>query len=175
MKRIITQLAVSMVAILAMSCSKDLISPEELFRDESKVAKTTIYYKSSEHEDIVSPFSNKKVYRYSDTKGQSWFVANSGGRMSYDAFMMDVYFDDIDRMRPGEKLNIHRFHFGFYYSSNINAYTNEYSGSITLADKGDDYVILRFDNLKCSCSLGECVTNGYLYCELKDSIIPINE
>ena len=45
MKRIITQLAVLMAAVLTMSCSKDLISPEELFRDETKVAKSRIHTK----------------------------------------------------------------------------------------------------------------------------------
>ena len=173
MKRIITQVALLMVAILVMSCSKDLISPEELFRDESKVAQTKIHTKANGHEDTVTTFSDKTVYRYSDKEGQSWFTGNSGGRMSYDAFMMFVYFDDVERMRPGEKLNIRDFHFGFFYSSDSNAYTNKYSGSITLADQGDDYVILRFNNLKCSCSLGDCVTDGYLYCELKDRIIPL--
>ena len=156
-----------MVAILAMSCSKDLISPEELFRDESKVAKTKIHTKAG-NEDSVTTFSVKTVLRHSDTEGQSCFIGMSGGKMVYDTFMMDFNFDDIERMRPGEKLNIRGFHFGFFYSSDSNAYTSKYSGSITLADKGNDYVILRFNNLKCSCSLGDCVTNGYLYCELKD-------
>ena len=175
MKRIITQLAVLMVAILAMSCSKDLISPEELFRDESKVAKTTIHTKTNDAEDTVTAFRDKTVYRYSDTEGQSWFSGFSGGRMYYDAFMMSVYFDDVERMRIGEKLNIRGFRFSFIFSSDSNAHTNRYSGSITLADRGDDYVILRFNNFRCSCSLGDCVTDGYLYCQLKDKIIPIYE
>jgi hypothetical protein len=174
MKRIITQLAILAVAILPVSCSKDLISPEELFNNEAKVAKTKIHTKSG-NEDSVTTFRDKIVYRYSDTEGQSWFTGYSGGKMSYDAFLMSVYFDDVERMTIGHKLNIRSFNFGFFFSSDSNAYTNKYSGSITLADKGDDYVILRFDNFKCSCSLGDCVTNGYLYCQLKDRIIPIYE
>ena len=175
MKRIITQLAVLVAAILAMSCSKDLISPEELFNNGSKVAKTKIHTKVDGNEDSVATFRDQTVYRYSDTEGQSWFSGSSGGRMVYDSFMMFIYFDDIERMKIGEKLNIRDFHFGFYLSSDSNAYTKKYSGSITLADRGDDYVILRFNNLRCSCSLGDCVTNGYLYCQLKDRIIPIYE
>lgn len=175
MKKIITLLAIMVGAVAATSCSKDLISPEELFRDESKVAKTTIHTKVNGNEDTVTTFRDKTVYRYSDTEGVSWFTGFSGGRMSYDAFMMSVYFDDIERLGIGEKLNIRNFHFGFFFSSDSNAYTNEYSGSITLADKGDDYVILRFNNFRCSCSFGDYTTEGYLYCQLKDKITPIYE
>lgn len=172
MKQIFTYVAIFMLALMASSCSKDLITPEELARNESKIAKTTIYTKVEGQEDMVTAFRNRTVYRKGDMQGQSWFVGNNDGRMSYDAFLMGIYFDDIERMKIGEKLRIREFHLGFFYSSDSNAYTNKYSGSITLADKGDDYVILHFNDLRCSCSLGDCVTDGYLYCPLEDRIIP---
>lgn len=175
MKRIITQLAVLMAAVLTMSCSKDLISPEELFRDETKVAKSRIHTKVEGDEDMVTTIHNKEIYRRSEKEGQSWFVGHSSGKMVNDSFMMFVYFDNIDRVRVGNKLNIRDFDFGFYYSSDMNAYTDKYSGSITVADKGDDYVILRFNNFSCSCSIGDCVTDGYLYCPLYDEFVPIYE
>lgn len=81
MKRIATVLA-SIVALLALtSCDKDYISPDELFKDGSKVAKTTIHTKSDVYEDTVTEFKNVTVYRKSDYEGKSWFIAYSGGKM----------------------------------------------------------------------------------------------
>ena len=175
MKRIFTLSAILVGAVVAASCTKDLISPEELFRDETKVAKSRIYTKVEGCEDTVTTIHNKEIYRRSEKEGQSWFVGHSSGEKVHDSFMMFVYFDNIDRVRVGNKLSIRDFDFGFYYSSDSNAYTNKYSGSITVADKGDDYVILRFNNFSCSCSLGDCVTDGYLYCPLYDEFVPIYE
>ena len=64
MKRFITLSTILVAAVTAMSCSKDTISPEELFRDETKVAKTTIHTKVEGYEDIVATFSDKTVFRY---------------------------------------------------------------------------------------------------------------
>ena len=170
MKHIVTRLLVFAVAVLAMSCSKDYISPEELFKDSSKVAKTTIHTKSNEFEDTVTSFSNPVVYKESDMEGKSWLCAWSGGKMVYDMFMLSIYFDSIDNMNIGDTLKTSRFMFTFPASSDSNATTNTYGGKITLADKGDDYVILRFHEVSFSCSYGKYVTDGYLYCSLKDSV-----
>ena len=170
MKHIFTRLAVFAVAVLAMSCSKDYLSPEDLFKDSSKVAKTTIHTRSNEFEDTVTSFSSPVVYRKSDLKGDSWLCAMSGGKMVYDAFMFSLYFQSIDRMKIGDVLNPDRFCFSFFFSSDSNATTYSYDGKITLADKGDDYVILHFRKVSFSCSFGEYVTDGYLYCSLKDSV-----
>ena len=166
MKRIISRLVFLMVAVTAVSCNKDIISPEELFRDETKVAKTTIHTKGDDSVDTVTTFSNKAVYKKSDMEGQSWLCAFSGGKMVYDAFMLSIYFDNIEKMKVGDELKISHFMFSFIYSSDLNATSTERSGKITLADKGIDYVILRFDKVRLSCSLGDYMTDGYLYCPL---------
>ncbi|MBO6029119.1 MAG: hypothetical protein J6P75_07940 [Bacteroidales bacterium] len=166
MKHLFTMLA-SLSALLSMvSCSKDSISPEELFQNSDKVAKTSIHTRSDEYEDTETTFQSIAVYRNSDKEGQSWFVASSGGKMVYDAFMMSIYFDSIDNMKVGDVLNPSRFMFSFIFSSDSEATTHTYKGKITLADKGSDYVILRFNKVRMSCSFGDYVTDGYLYCPL---------
>jgi len=170
MKRLIITALASVALLFAMvSCSKDYISPEELFSDGSKVAKTTIQTKSSDYEDTVTTFNDPTVYRKNgEEEGQSWFVAWSGGRMVYDMFMLSIFFDSIDNMEVGDKLHITHFMFAFPASSDSRAYTSTYSGKITLADKGEDYVILQFHKVSVSCLYGKYVTDGYLYCTLKD-------
>jgi hypothetical protein len=168
MKQIITQLAILALALTALSCDKDRISPEELFRDDAKVAKTVIHTKSDLYEDTVTSFSDKAVYKKSEFEGKSHFMALSGGKMVYDAFMLSLYFDDIEKMTAGATLNPSRCTFSFFLSSDSNNTVNSYVGQIVLADKGDDYVILRFNNVKFNCAFGEYVTNGYLYCPLQE-------
>ena len=166
MEHFFTRLAIFTAAVLAVSCSKDYISPEELFRDSSKVAKTVIRTRGEEPEETETTFSDIAVYRNSDEKGQSWFCAFSGGRMVYDMFMLSIYFNSIDKMTIGNTLKASRSVFSFIASSDSNATTYSYSGKITLADKGDDYVILHFDKVLFSCSMGDYLTDGYLYCPL---------
>ena len=172
MKHAITQFALVAAALLAVSCSKDLITPEELFRDSSKEAKIIIQSKGNDigSEDQVVMFRDKAVYRKSDQAGQSWFCAFSGGRMVYDMFMLSIYFDSIDKMKVGDMLKPTRVMFSFIASSDSNATTNTFTsdGKISLADKGDDYVILRFRKVVFNCSFGEYLIDGYLYCPLFD-------
>ena len=168
MKHILTRLALVAIAVLAVSCSKDYLSPEELFKDSSKVAKTTIYTKNNEFEDTVISFSSPVVYRKSDLEGKSWLSALSGGRKVYDLFMLSIYFGNIDNMKVGDTLKTSRFMFSFPASNDSNATTYTYGGKITLADKGNDYVILHFHKVSFNCSFGEYVIDGYLYCTLKD-------
>ena len=95
----------TVAALFAMvSCSKDYISPEELFGDETKVATIKIHTRSDEFQDTETTFKRVSAYRKSDLEGQSWFSAMSGGKMVYDAFMFSLYFDDIDRMKVGDVL-----------------------------------------------------------------------
>lgn len=168
MKHLFTMLASFAALFSLVSCSKDYISPEEFFKGGYKVAKTAIHTRGDEYEDTETSFQRIAVYRKSDMDGQSWFVASSGGKMVYDMFMMSIYFDSIDRMRVGETLKPSRFMFSFFASSTFEATTHTYGGKITLVDKGDDYVILHFDKVSVSCSFGDYVTDGYLYCPLFD-------
>jgi hypothetical protein len=168
MKHLFTMLASFAALFSLVSCSKDYISPEEFFKGGYKVAKTAIHTRSDEYEDTETSFQRMAVYRKSDEKGQSWFVASSGGKMVYDMFMMSIYFDSIDRMKVGDTLKPSRFMFSFIASSTSDATTYTYGGKISLADKGDDYVILHFDKVSFSCSFGDYVTDGYLYCPLFD-------
>ena len=169
MRHTITQFILVAAALLAVSCSKDTISPEELFGNEAQAAKTTIHTKSSEFEDTVTTFSRTKVCKRSDMDGQSWLCAWSGGKMVYDTFMLSIYFDSIEKMKVGDELKISRFLFSFIFSNDSHATTFEYGGKITLADKGDDHVILHFRNVSFSCSFGDFLTDGYLYCPLYDT------
>lgn len=168
MKRHFLTLATVAALFTMVSCSKDYITPDELFGDGSKIAKTKIHTRSDEFEDTETSFKSVAVYRKSDKDGKSWFCAMSGGRMVYDAFMFSLYFDNIDGMELGDVLKPSRFMFGFFFSSDGNAYTDTYEGKITLADRGDNYVILRFHKVTFSCSYGKYVTDGYLYCPLYD-------
>ena len=86
--------------------------------------------------------------------------------MVYEVFMVSFEFDSIDTLEIGDDVNIGRFTFSFIASSDSNATTYEYEGTVRLADKGADYVILHFDNLSCSCSFGDYVIDGYLNCPI---------
>lgn len=169
MKHMFTMLASAAALISLISCNKDYISPEELFKDNYRVAKTAIHTRSDEYEDTETLFNRMAVYRRSDKEGQSWFVAFSGGKKVYDMFMMSIYFDSIDKMKAGDPLKPSQFLFSFWASSYSDATTYTYGGEITLADKGDDYVILHFKSVSVSCSFGDYVTDGYLYCPLYDT------
>ena len=162
MRHAFTHFALVAIALVAASCSKFAITPEY----ELQTAKTTIHTKSDEFEDTVTTFDRVKVCKQSDMAGKSWLCAFSGGKMVYDMFMLSIYFDSIEKMKVGDELKISRFMFFFIASSNSNATTHEYGGKITLADKGDDYVILHFQNVSFSCSFGDYLTDGYLYCPL---------
>lgn len=169
MKRFLSRIAMLALAVMAASCGKDTISPEELFQSGSNMAKTKISLsKDFGGTEEITSFTRKEVYRRSDYEGQSWLWANSGGKMVYDCFILSLYFPDIEKMKVGETLKPSRTMFSFIFSSDSNATTFEYSGKITLADKGEDYVILSFHKVTFKCSMGTYVTDGYLYCELKD-------
>jgi len=168
MKHIFTRLAIFTAAVLAVSCSKDYISPEELFKDSSKVAKTVIRTRGEKSEETETTFHDIAVYRNSDKEGQSWFVASSGGKMVYDYFMLSIYFDSIDKMKVGDTLKPSSMLFIFPASSDSRARTDTYDGKITLSDKGDNYVILHFNKVRFDCLFGEYLTDGYLYCQLFD-------
>jgi hypothetical protein len=169
MKRILTMA----VALMALSCCKDnadIISPEDLANDPMKIAKTTITTKGDQLKDTVTSFELAKVYRESETAGKSNFIAISSGKMVYEVFMLSFDFDSIDTMEVGDNLNISRFMFSFVLSSDSNATTWKYGGNVRLADKGDDYVILHFDNLLCSCSFGDYLIDGYLNCPIIENL-----
>ena len=165
MKRIIAMA----VALMALSCGKDNpynISPVDLLNNPSMVANTTITTRNGDIEETVTPFKSSAVYKKSEYERQSHFCAMSGGRMVYDAFMLSVYFDDIEKMKVGDTLKTRRFLFSFFFSSDSRATTDTYEGKIKLAAKGDDYVILHFDKVLCSCSFGDYLIDGYLNCPL---------
>jgi len=169
MKRFLSRIAMLALAVMAVSCGKDTISPEELFQSGSNMAKTKISLsKDFGGTEETASFATKAVYRKSEFPGQSWLSAFSGGKMVYDIFYLSLYFQDVEKMKVGETLKPSRTMFSFIASSASNATTFEYSGKITLADKGEDYVILSFHKVTFKCSMGTYVTDGYLYCELKD-------
>lgn len=166
MKQILAALSIITALLAAGSCAKVGISPEELFNNSEKVARITIKSKAGEAEEKETTFRDVAVYRKSDLEGKSWFVASSGGRMADEMFMLSLYFDSIDRMKVGDTLKTSRCMFSFLASSDSNATTYTYSGQITLAGRGDGYVILHFNQVRFNCSFGEYLTDGYLYCPL---------
>ena len=166
MKRILVLIAVLAVALPLVSCNKNKPTPEELSSNDLTVAKTAIHSKGAEYEDTVTSFRDAAVYKKSDMAGNSWFVAYSGGKKVYDAFMLSLYFDSIDNMKVGDVLHLNDVLFSFVFSSDSNASTHAYEGQVTLAEKGNDYVILHFETLRFNCSFGEYVTDGYLRCPL---------
>lgn len=116
-------------------------------------------------------FRDANVYRTSDYEGQSWFCAMSGGKMVYDAFMLSLYFDSIDNLTAGDVIEPSGCWFTFFYSSNSNAWTHEYKGTITLAAKGEDFAIFHFKNVLFKCSFGEYLIDGYLECPLLEEYV----
>ena len=165
MKRIIAMA----VALMALSCSKGNpyhVSPEDLLNNPKLVAKTTITTRNGDFEETVTPFKSVAVYKKSEYESQSHFCALSGGKRVHDAFMLSVYFDDIEKMKVDDTLKDSRFFFSFVFSSDSEATAYEYDGTIKLAAKGDDYVILHFDNVLCHCSFGDYLIDGYLNCPL---------
>ena len=166
MKRLLVLITVLAAALLPVSCAKHAPSPEELSMTDLTVAKTAIHTKGDIYEDTVTTFRDASVYRNSDQAGSSWFIAFSGGRMAYDSFVLSLYFDSIDKLEVGDVLSFNSVLFSFILSSDSNATTHDYTGRITLAEKRSDYVILRFEALRFTCSFGEYVTDGYLRCPL---------
>ena len=166
MKHMIIQIAVIAAALATISCSKEYVSPEDLVKHPSKVATTSFKTKADLYEDTDIPFKDMTVYRKSDKEGKSWFCAHSGGRMVYDAFMLSLYFDCIDTLKIGDIIEPDRCMFSFFYSSDSNATTHEYQGSIKLADKGKDFAVFHFDKVIFTCSFGEYIIDGYLNCPL---------
>ena len=172
MKRILTQIMLLSVALLTVSCGKDYITPDELFRDDAKIAKTKITVKSDNGETTKEtvPFERVVVYKTSEFSSQSWLSAWSGGKMSYNMFSLSIFFQDIEKMKVGETLKPSHVMFSLPASSDSRDYTDEYSGKITLADKGEDYVILDFHKVGFSIGKGDYLVDGYLHCKLEDKL-----
>lgn len=172
MKRILAQIVLLSVALLTVSCGKDYITPDELFRDDAKIAKTKISVKSEDGGVVKEtvPFNRVTVYKTSDFSSQSWLSAWSGGKMSYNMFSLSIYFQDIEKMKVGETLKPSHVMFSLPASSDSRDYTDEYSGKITLADKGEDYVILDFHKVGFSIGKGDYLVDGYLHCKLEDKL-----
>ena len=165
MKRIFTFLTVCAAALVLTSCSKDNMSPEYLDRNPSKTAEIRITSKGA-FKNTVKMFSRSEIYKKSDIKGKSWFHAFSRGKMVYEVFALNIYFDNIDTLNAGDVIIPSRCWFSFIYSSDSNATAYEYDGKISVAKKGKDYVILDFHQVKFDCSFGEYTIDGYLNCPL---------
>ena len=174
MRHLFSNIALLAVALTAISCSKDYIdsiTPDELFNNSSKAVKVTNVSKGSKTEKVEASFPQVAVYRKSEKEGQSWFAGWSGGKMVDDCFFLSMYFSSVEKMKVGDALKISRFLFSFTYSSDSRASTEIYSGKITLADKGSNHVILHFNKVRCSCSFGDYLIDGYLYCPLYDEYL----
>ena len=170
MKRILIISALISLALMSVSCTKDTPG-NGLTIDWDNRAKTTFTTKSDQYEDSVTAFNDISVSKTSEFEGKSWFFAISDGKLVHNAFVLSFYFDDINRLKVGEKLPISKFLFSFVFSNDSNATTNTYRGSVYLVEKADDHVVLHFQNFRFSCSFGDYVTNGYLYCPLREHSI----
>lgn len=162
MKQIFIIIAFVAAVLSGASCSKEYISPEDLMQYPSKNAQIT-----NKSDKSVITFKTAEVYRRSDYEGKSWLIARSGGKMVEDAFWLSIYFDYVDNLKAGDIIIPDGCMFSFIYSSDSNATTHEYDGTITFIDKGSDFVILHFDKVLFTCSFGEYLIDGYLYCTLK--------
>ena len=165
MKRILSITAVICLALMAISCNKEN-SGNELTVDWSSMALTTITSNCNASEDAVIAFGSASVQKTSEIDGKSHFFAISNGKMAYNAFIIDFYFDNIDRVKVGQTLDISDFSLWFPFSSDSRTTTHNYSGTVSLAKKADDYVVLYFHNVSASCSFGDYVTNGAVHCSL---------
>lgn len=172
MKRILTLFLIIIAAAMVTSCSKDLFTPDGFLIDKSLVAKTTIQPKGSiqsgqeEFKTTIVDFSDGTVQRTSEVEGQSLLMAHSTGIMVYDAFWLSAYFDCIDNMKDGDVLKPSTCCFSLILSSSSSTWAFTYAGKITLAAKGDDYVVFYFDKVTFKTDCYEYVMDGYLRCEL---------
>ena len=165
MKRRLILIVLCTFAFAATSCRKDDGSIRTPDNDMSETAKVIIT-KDGSNEETMTLFSKTAVYRKSELEGKSHFMASSGGKMVYDAFMLSIYFECIDNLNAGDTIIPSRCMFSFFCSSDSNATTYEYEGTISLADKSADQVIIHFDKVKFTCSFGEYIIDGYLNCPL---------
>ena len=87
-----------------------------------------------------------------------------------DYFWLSMYFDSTDNLNAGDMIIPDGCMFSFVFSSDSNATTHEYDGTITFIDKGSDFVVLHFDKVLFTCSFGEYLIDGYLYCTLHNGL-----
>ena len=168
MKHLLTCFAVFAVAIVATSCSKENISAEEFFLDSSRVAKTIIYPKNDYFNDPIVATLDASIIKVVIAKdGMSVLSVIIKGKLVYEYFYFNIYFENIDNMRVGDTLTPNSYEFGLLLSNTaFNAILD--GGKITLAYLCDDYAILHFDNVIFDRIDGVYVTDGYLYCRLYD-------
>ena len=166
MKRIFTAITIAAFSIMGISCSKEYNFPQDLVENPEMEAKIKYVSAMDKSKNNVTLFRDATVYRTSDREGQSWFCAHSGGKMVHDAFMLSLYFESIDALDAGDIIDTTRCMFSFMFSSDSNATTHEYKGTIRLADKGSDFAIFHFDKVLFKCSFGEYLIDGYLSCPL---------
>lgn len=172
MKRLLSLSLILIAATMALSCSKDLFTPDGFLLDKSLVAKTTIQPKEeiqSGREDIettIVDFQDGTVHRTFEVEGQSSLLAHSTGRMVYDAFWLSIYFNYIDNMKVGDVLNPSYCRFSLIFSSSSYTWDFDYDGTITMVAKGDDYVVFYFDKVTFSTISYTYVMDGYLRCTL---------
>ena len=182
MKRILTLSLYLIAATMALSCSKDLFTPDGYLIDKSLVAKTTIQHNvatpsgKKDFEDTIVDFRDGTVQRTFEVEGktmegQSLLIARSTGKMVYDAFWLSMNIDYIDNIKVGDVVKTSYYMLLFIYSSSRLpwAYDYDYDGKITLAAKGDDYVVFYFDNVTFTSEYHNYTyaMNGYLRCALK--------
>jgi len=165
MKRILTLTAILSLTLMTVSCNKENPGPEPTV-DWHSMALTTITPNSDTNENAVIAFGSASVQKTSEIDGKSKFFAISNGKMVHSAFIIDFYFDNIDRVKVGQTLDISDFSLWFPFSSDSRTTTHNYSGTVSLAKKADDYVVLYFHNVSASCSFGDYVTNGAVHCSL---------
>ena len=172
MKRILTLSIYLLAATMALSCSKDLFTPDGYLIDKSMIAKTTIQPNDeiqSDQEDFettIVDFRDGTVYRNFEVEGQSHLIAHSTGKMVYDAFWLFMNFDYIDNMKVGDILKPIYCWFSLILSSSSLSWAYNYDGKITLAAKGDDYVVFYFDKVTFTTECYVYVMDGYLRCKL---------
>lgn len=165
MKRILTLTAILSLTLMTVSCNKENPDPEPTV-DWHSMALTTITPNSDTNENAVIAFASASVMKKSEIDGKSEFCALSNGKMVYDAFVLNFYFNDIKRTDIGQTLDISDFSLWFPYSSDTRTNTHSFSGTVSLAEKAEDHVVLYFHQVSASNSFGEYVTNGQVYCTL---------
>ena len=131
MKRILTLSLYLIAATMALSCSKDLFTPDG----------------QDDFETTIVDFRDGTVLRTFEVEGQSHLIAHSTGIMVYDAFWLFMNFDYIDNMKVGDVLKPSYCLFCLILSSSSLGSTYTYDGKITLAAKGADYVVFYFDKV----------------------------
>lgn len=170
LKTLFTAAAAILVMAMSSSCCDNNLAPA-FPTDKSELFMTD--YTKSESGELLS-IERSDIYLKSGIDGKSNLMAMSKGEMVNEVFAMDIYFDDFNKLRVGSEIKPSKTWFSFVFSSDSRNTADKYDGTITLAYKGANYAILRFNNVIFHLEFGDVKLDGTLRCNINERYVPGN-